>query len=188
MYTVYNTEAFVLDSKDVMESSRLFFLLTKDFGLVLAHAQGVRETKSKLRFSLQPLSHTQVSLVRGRELWRVTGCDESNELKNIFTNQGKAKISAKIFSLLKRLVVDEMVDDGLFSELKSAMLFLEKHDLNSESMENFEIVLVSRILRSLGYWPKHSESFIWNENDLQRLDKKDQIISLINRSLTHSQL
>ena len=67
----YDTEGFVLGHLDIKESSRLLYLLTADFGLVLALAQGAREPRSKCaptsRFSL-----LRVGLVRGKEFWRLT--------------------------------------------------------------------------------------------------------------------
>ncbi len=70
-HLIYSTEAVVLKTEERGESSRLFWLFTEQFGLVIAHAQGVRAGHSKLKHELQPYQLVKVSLVRGREWWRI---------------------------------------------------------------------------------------------------------------------
>mgnify|MGYP001604480595 CR=1 FL=1 len=109
-------------------------------------------------------------------------------MKDIFYIPQKAKIIARIFSLIRRLVTGEMADKEMFVELKEALSFLERETLKDESLINFEVILVSRILRSLGYWPKPSVDFCWSKESVDGLKQKDKVVSLINRSLSHSQL
>lgn len=72
MHTLHTTPAIVLGSYEHGESSRVYRLLTREFGLLYVHAQGVRALKNRNRFALTSFGCLQVTLVRGRETWRLT--------------------------------------------------------------------------------------------------------------------
>jgi len=75
MYSVYTTAGFVLGSAERGEANKIYSIYTKDFGLVRASAQAVRLEKSKLRYNLDDFTHGHFSLVRGKELWKLTGSE-----------------------------------------------------------------------------------------------------------------
>jgi len=72
MHTLHTTPAIVLGSYEHGESSRVYRLFTREFGLLYVHAQGVRALKNRNRFALTSFGHMHVTLVRGRETWRLT--------------------------------------------------------------------------------------------------------------------
>ena len=57
----------MLSERPKKEADRVYNILTRDLGLVRAHAIGVRREESKLRGALEPYSLSSVSLVRGKE-------------------------------------------------------------------------------------------------------------------------
>ncbi|HEY4493311.1 MAG TPA: recombination protein O N-terminal domain-containing protein [Candidatus Paceibacterota bacterium] len=74
---IYTTRALVLSERASGEASKVFTLFTRELGLVYAYARSVREVRSKLRYNLPLYSHTLVSLVPGREYWRLVGAENS---------------------------------------------------------------------------------------------------------------
>jgi DNA repair protein RecO (recombination protein O) len=69
----YSTEAIVLRSIRLGESDRVLHLYTEAHGRVGAVAKGVRKTMSRFGARLEPLSHVELVLHRGRsELQTVT--------------------------------------------------------------------------------------------------------------------
>src|SRR6476620_8655069 len=69
----YSTEAVVLRSFRLGEAGRVLHLYTEAHGRVGAVAQGVRKTMSRFGARLEPLSHVELVLHRGRsELQTVT--------------------------------------------------------------------------------------------------------------------
>ena len=70
-YPVFTTEALVIGSTPVKDADKYFFLITKEFGCIGALATGVRLEKSKHRFSLQEGNRILVSLVRGKQFFRI---------------------------------------------------------------------------------------------------------------------
>ena len=152
-YEIYETKAFVLSAHNMGEGNRLFYLLTENLGLVKAVAQNVRAEKSKLRYNLQSHSYLQVSIVRGREYWRIVGAKNSEHFFYLFKNDlEKLRLLNRIFSLLSRMIQGEGGNSYLFGTMESVVNAL-KDDLVSESRAKYiEILTVSRILWSLGYF------------------------------------
>ena len=77
MHHKYSTEAFILKSLHHKDADKVYVLFTENFGLIRASAQGVRLLKSKLRYHLSDFSCINISLVRGRDYWRIVGAEKS---------------------------------------------------------------------------------------------------------------
>jgi len=189
---IYQTEAFVIDSRPSGEANKIVYLFTKDLGLVVAAAQGVRLLKSKLRYSLQDFSYSKVSLVRGKEMWRLTSAGLVEKLLAKMSPDSFA--FARGLSLVKRLVQGEEKNEALFETLRHAADFLSSREIDQASPEAFEQLLVLRILHTLGYVSLHSftaflDNSEWSLPLLERVEsERKDIISAINKALTESQL
>jgi DNA repair protein RecO len=146
-HTIYTNPGFILKSANFGEANKYFFIFTRDFGLIKAAAQGVRHLKSKLRYGLVDFSLAQVSVVRGKEIWRLTGAEK----KKSFLNPDKLLLWTRLSSLLLRLLHGEEKNDLLFQGVSEGMIFLEKSDLTSENLASFECIMALRILSALGY-------------------------------------
>ena len=66
--SVYRDTAVVLRNYKLGESDRIIVMMTAQHGKVRAVAKGVRKTKSKFGARLEPLSHVDVQLYKGRNL------------------------------------------------------------------------------------------------------------------------
>ncbi len=162
----YVTEGFVLGHLDIKESSRLLYVLTEDFGLVMALAQGVREPKSKMRTNLQDYTCLNLGLVRGKEFWRVTSAEENSWMSDINSSPEVCPVVIRIFSLVRRLVQGEAKDQELYQIIKEALQ-------NRDS----ELIAVAKILKHLGYLKAES----------LKLENKE-LLQAVNHSLSSSQL
>jgi recombinational DNA repair protein (RecF pathway) len=158
-YTVHTTEGFILSSAPVGEANRIYHIFTREFGVIIATAQGVRLNTSKLRPHLMDYSFSSVSLVKGKEFWRITSAAGVSRSNN--------KIYIQILSVIKRLLQGEGEHETLFDYLKEELF---KDDLD-------ETTIMIKILTDLGYIDKKG---ITN-------NKKD-LIALINKGLKESQL
>jgi recombinational DNA repair protein (RecF pathway) len=103
-----------------------------------------------LRFILQDASYIKIDLVRGKDFWRITSASKTNLLENISKNPISFEIFTNISRLLKRLLTGEYPNPLLFTDLLKGLLFLEKTKSEVEA-QNIEVVIVLRILNSLGY-------------------------------------
>lgn len=162
-YHIYTTKGLILSERAYKEADKLYTILTRDLGLVRASALGVRKEASKLRGNLSPLSLSKVSLVRGKEYWRLTSAEV---LKKLLPS---AEV-ARPLALLERLVQGESSHPELFDAIEGV---LEK----SSEDKLLELRLVSQILFHLGYL---------RESDLA-LSKVD-LIKAVNQGLYSSHL
>ncbi|KKT85482.1 MAG: repair protein RecO protein [Parcubacteria group bacterium GW2011_GWD1_44_9] len=154
----------MLSERPVREADRIYTIMTRDLGLVQATALGVRKEASKLRGALEPFVLSKISLVRGKEHWRVTSAECIQSISPTPT-------VARPLVLLEKLVRGEASHPELFDAVEEAVLSSELHD------EMFEVRIVSKILFHLGYL---------KESDLS-LDKKS-LIKAINEGLQASHL
>lgn len=194
-HTIYHTEGIVLTSINIGESNRFLFILTKDLGLLGVVAQGIRELKSKLRYSLNTLSHTYIDLVRGKEVWRVTNTQSLHSFTSLVNSKEKIALYARLASLLRRLMPGESPHEKLYEEFLSGLVFLEQESLNSEQLRSLEALIVLRVLNELGYWgeTKKFDEFLndvtWNREGLERFSRiRMEANKYINNALKESHL
>lgn len=192
----YQTEAFILGSSPIGEADRFIDMFTKDLGRVRVIAKSIREERSKLRFSLQDFSVSDVSLVRGREVWRLVGAENRRSVYSEFNNRIEERDTIiRLLSLLKRLLSGEEENAVLFKVMSDSLSFLHTNTLSRDELSSFECLIALRVLYNLGYLVKES-------NNAHFLDTTDVSISLmshispirfdmirqINTSLQESQL
>jgi len=189
----YKTEAIVLGHIARGEANNVFILLTPDLGLLYAHGQGVRLEKSKLRFSLQDFSIIDAMLVHGKTGWRITNA--SPKVSCYYEmNKESLSLTARIFSLIKKLVVGEEQNTELYTLCSSNIFGLLDKKISNEERARIEIVWVLKALSILGYVDMQNMQNIENMTfDQVRLNtdidsiKKDAL-SQINRAIESSHL
>lgn len=186
-YRIYRTRATVLRSFPYREADRTLALYTEDFGLIYARAQGVRLEKSRLRYAVCDLSIANVSLVRGKAGWRLTGAIA----QNISRLDRESLVSyARIAALVSRLVGGEEPNSYLFDTLMQAHTLLSA----KSDPELVEVVSVSRILHSLGYVATESsdKDIFDTEYTIDALESArpsmPRLVSRINEALIATQL
>ena len=190
---IYHTEAFILGGRNSGEADRMVFALTPSLGLLHVHARGVRLARSKLRHSLYDFAHADISLVKGREIWRVTGARELSRKESLFASLEHTALYARIGALIRRLVVGEEADPKLFAEMKNL------HAVLSSGAEidlvPLETLLVLRVLGTLGYMnenPFVSDLGIAEELSVDAVKKVESnhmtALALVNRSLAELHL
>lgn len=175
-YKTYTTQALVCGSTYSNTSDRSYLIFTEDAGMVWATAKSVREERSKQRYALQDFSHIRVSLVKGKNGWRI-GSVES--LGNTFL---KAESRARrgqvlyVFSQLRRYVHGEIALPRTFSDA----LFV----LNSQPDENtwpvVQRLFSLRLLADLGYIPFRTA---WQQ--LLQAETLDEASALYEGDMAH---
>lgn len=200
MHTIFETDCFVISSSPQGEANKQLDLLTRDFGLIRATAQGVRWLKSKLRYSLTDFSLTHVSLVRGKEFWRVTTATKIADVSADITSKEARETLFRIFALLRRLLQGEEAHVELFDTVRK--MFEVLRDISTTKPSDIlprisvvEELTVLRILFLLGYVKDDPalrsfvETFELDEGILkQSSDARKTVVAEINRALKASNL
>ena len=192
MYRIYTTDAFVLECEPAAEASRRITLFTEELGLLRAHAQGVRLLPSKLRAGLQTLHQSSVSLVRGREVWRVTSA-VAHSTKSL---PSEARGTwARVLAFVERLVRGEEQDGELYRILAGTSSLLQEENFSEKELRLCEAVTIVRMLDHLGYVGQRESKFITlvrtvpNKSTLAALNGQEHLLqNIIAESLAATQL
>lgn len=196
MHHLYQTKALICGSKNDREADRFIFLFTEELGMIGASAQGVRLLKSKLRYHLKDASLITVSLVRGKNSWRITGALEEQNYFRLFSEfPEKKELVARIFQFLRRLMPGEEKNGPLFELVCKAFTFLSAKPYSKEILEHFEYLLVLRILFHLGYgsnkvmFDDGGRNTEWSEATIEKLmPYRSEVIKAINESIQSAHL
>ncbi len=190
---IYTTPGFITHSRPHGESGKFFLIFTRELGMIGVTAQGVRLSQSKLRYYTQDFSYGLFSVVRGKEVWRMTGSKEMVGGGEVTDIENK-KVFVRVLQLLNRLLPGEEKNERLFEVIEKFYIFLSENR-QKEILELVEYLTVLRILYFLGYVSNEvSFSFLLSEptitdNTLDETKKlKSQIIKEINSGLKESQL
>jgi len=192
-YHLYQTRGFIVQSVNIGEANKLFFIFTESLGLIVVSAQSVRKTVSKLRYSLRDFSFARISFVRGKTSWRLTDAEEILSFSPKKENE-KMKIFVGILSLVRRLVHGEEENNELFSILLSSLNILKNEISSPNEMRNLETLSVLKILASLGYIGKNEKlaPFLSRPVSKTLLDSftpyRGEASEEINRAIEASQL
>ena len=176
MHHIYHTEGIILGSRNFGEAGRYYSIFTRDLGMIYASAQGVRKMSSKLRFILQDFVYIKVDLVQGRDFWRITTAEKTDQLENIVRRPITLKIVSNLARLLRRLLAGTEKNELLFQELVQGLVILEKAK-SKEEFEDTEINIVLQILEKLGY-----------VEGGQSARSRREALTLINRALRETHL
>jgi recombinational DNA repair protein (RecF pathway) len=143
----YSVPAITLARIPHGEASAQILLLTPEFGLVRARAQGIRASGAKLASALQTFVECEAMLVRGKEGWRLAGALlVENRVKDLSPiARGRA---GRVAQLLLRLVHGEIRDPELFDIFSAFLTSLKEiSETEGDAAETFAVL---RILRTLG--------------------------------------
>lgn len=174
-HTIYNTEAFVVSSRNSGEADRVFTLFTKDFGVVSAKATGIRKVESRLRFFVQDFKYIDASIVKGKNYWRLISARPIHELNSRKSLTTSSRIRS--LQLIGKLAPTEEPIPELFQELLLAYTFTSTAHPSSEDLESIEALIALKILHALGYWGSKDD-----ENDLVKSPFNKDVISKVKNS------
>ncbi len=80
---LYPEQGIILRTMRLGEADRIVTLMTQGSGKVRAVAKGVRKTKSRFGGRLEPFTHVDLLLYRGRELDIVTQCEIISSFRTV---------------------------------------------------------------------------------------------------------
>lgn len=155
----YTTECLVIESFDTSEHDRVYKLFTREFGLVTVYAKSIRKLDSKLRAHVLPRSKSLVTLVQGREVWRLVGAEEQGE---------SGEYIHEVAFLIKRFIRGEGAHKTLYDRLIEFLSTTTKYEQKMSRVLLYYVVLVE-----LGYadakviGAKNTKEYLlWSVEDL----------------------
>lgn len=194
-HTKHHTNAIILRSVGTGEADKFIWALSREFGMVGFHARSIRKISSKQRCYLEPLSYARLSLVRGRNMWRLTNVSEAGQG---FRRGPESILRARTrtVSLVSRLVHGEESHPDLFSTIYEGFSFFDKAEISDMESYYLENLIYLRVLSLLGYVEKEKEIAglledlsLYDRGVLDNTIKKDEAVRFhISRALESSGL
>lgn len=133
----YVTKCIVLDAYEQGEHDKAFKVFTREYGLLICQAKSIRKLESKLRSHILPRSVSLITLVQGKEVWRLVGA-ENDPVISPYIHE--------VTALLRRFVRGEGAHKALYDRIISLLVSEEKYDEQAIRILLYFIVLVE-----LGY-------------------------------------
>jgi DNA repair protein RecO (recombination protein O) len=149
---VISSDAFVLRTYKIGETSKVVVLLTRDRGKVRAVAKGARGQRSRYRSSLEPLSEVRVGLYgrQGAELLRLGPCEL---VRSAFRASGRGLEASLTLQYLAELI-DAFAQEGEAEEkvyrLAQAIVTAAEADVPPPALRRY---LEAWLLRLHGIYP-----------------------------------
>ncbi len=171
----YATRAIVLSRGLARESGLVLTLLTQDLGLVRARAEGLRKPGAKLAGSLQTLCECEVTLLRGRDGWRLSGALLTENYFRTLTPSARA-CAARVAGLFLRLMPPDAHEAGFFALYADFVRGITTS--TPEEQETLECTTVLSLLIMLGL----------DSGSVPKEEASREVIMRINRGIAASGL
>jgi len=146
----YQTEAIIIKKTKLGEADRILTLYTSDLGKIQAVAKGVRRPRSKLAGHLELLTHSLVSLARGRNLDTITGSQTTNSFLPLKSDLQLTSYALYATELVNQFTADHIENRPLFQLLLETMHQLYQADNSELVLRYFEL----HLLHEVGYRPQ----------------------------------
>jgi len=145
------TEVIILKSADSNEVDRLLTIYSERLGKINVSAKGVKKLESKLRYSIEPITHAQMILVEGKNFLILKDSVILDQFLGIKKNPEKMKISRKLAELVNEAIVGEEKDEGIW---KLVLLTLKSIDRSKTPLESVVTDFQKNLIKLLGYNPE----------------------------------
>jgi DNA repair protein RecO (recombination protein O) len=146
----YQTEAIIIKKTKLGEADRILTLYTPHRGKIQAVAKGVRRPRSKLAGHLELLTHSLVSLARGRNLDTITGSQTINSFLPLKSDLQLTSYGLYATEVVDQFTAEHIENDPLFQLLLEILHQLCQAGNNDLALRYFELHLLNQV----GYRPQ----------------------------------
>jgi len=148
----YTTEAFILREYERDENDMVYKVWTRDFGIIFVLARSIRKITAKLRMVIKKNDFVLITVVKGKDVWRLTGAEEYKKNTNVGDGDWQFKAKKIIGEAINKLIEEKKTYKKLFDRLES--IFVEEENYKSFSLidiNKFKILITYIVLVDTGY-------------------------------------
>ncbi len=149
----YQTEAIVIKKTKLGEADSILTLYTPHLGKIQGFARSLRKPKSKLAGHLELLTHSMVSLARGRNLDTITGSQTINRFLPLKSDLWLTSCGLYTIELVNQFTADQQENFPLFQLTLETLNQLCRANNKELVLRYFELHLLERV----GYRPQLRE-------------------------------
>lgn len=146
----YQVEAVIIKKTKLGEADSILTMYTSQRGKIQGFAKSLRKPKSKLAGHLELLTHSQVSLARGRNLDTITGSQTISSFLPLKSDLDLGAYALYATELINQFTAEHIENLSLFQLLVGTLERLCGEGDRETLMRYFEI----RLLDLVGYRPQ----------------------------------
>lgn len=146
----YRAQAIVLGHFEYGEADRILKLYSLEKGKISAIAKGVRKISSHKAGHLEPFTHVNLFLAKGRDLDIITQAEAVNTMTGLREDLERLSLASYVVEVLDRFTYEEGSNPGLFRLLTQTLNRLESQPNVATVIRYYEM----RLLDLLGYRPQ----------------------------------
>ncbi|MFC1958857.1 DNA repair protein RecO [Chloroflexota bacterium] len=146
----YQTEAIIIKKTKLGEADSILALYTPHLGKIQGFAKSLRKPKSKMGGHLELLTHSLVSLARGRNLDTITGSQTVSSFLPLKSNLELTSHALYAIELVDQFTADHIENYPLFQLLLETLERLCQAGDNELVLRYFEL----HLLNEVGYRPQ----------------------------------
>jgi recombinational DNA repair protein (RecF pathway) len=157
----------------------------------MASARSARLYVSKLRPALQEYADVSVTCIKGKGGWKITNVVSKGSFYFEYPKYTH-KVMSQVTTVLMKMIQGETPHKEVYEIVKEGFTFLK--NVKEDLVSDFEVLIVLRILKELGYVVNDdvTNTFLGNEWSDELLIKininKMSIVAVVNKALKESQL
>ena len=146
----YHAQAIVLGHIEYGEADRILRLFTYEKGKITAIAKGVRKIRSRKAGHLEPFTHVNLFLAKGRDMDIITQAETVDGFMGLREDLRRVAYASYIVEVLDRFTYEEGPNVGIFRLLVSTLGHLESQPNLETVVHYYEM----RLLELLGFRPQ----------------------------------
>jgi DNA repair protein RecO (recombination protein O) len=146
----YQTEAVIIKKTRLGEADCILTLYTPHLGKIQGFAKSLRKPKSRMAGHLELLTHSQLSLARGRNIDTITGSQTINSFLPLKTDLDLTSYALYTTELINQFAAENVEDYPLFQLLVATLQSLCQGGDNDLILRYFEL----HLLALAGYRPQ----------------------------------
>ena len=149
----YQTEAIVIKKTRLGEADSILTFYTPHLGKIQGFAKSIRKPKSKMAGHLELLTHSHVSLARGKNLDTITGSQTINSFLPLKSDLWLTSCGLYIAELVNQFTAEHQENSMLFQLTLESLNHLCQAGNKDLVLRYFEL----HLLESVGYRPQLRE-------------------------------
>ncbi|MFC1921560.1 DNA repair protein RecO [Chloroflexota bacterium] len=146
----YQTEAIIIKKTKLGEADSILTFYTPHLGKIQGFAKSLRKPKSKMAGHLELLTHSQVSLARGRNLDTITGSQTISSFLPLKSDLDLTSHGLYVIELVHQFTAEHVENYPLFMLLLETLEHLCQANNKELILRYFEL----HLLNSVGYRPQ----------------------------------
>lgn len=146
----YNYNAIILHKRDLAEFDRIYTLYTLEAGKIRAVGKGTRRSNAKLAGYLEPVTYSEVFVVKGKGLGRITGAVTVENFLHIKLNFECLQRVFRVFGILEKVLGEEEKDERIFLLILQFLRSMNEASDKECAKEKLDIMALGFLFKFLG--------------------------------------